>query len=122
MSTNSSILGTASIFPADAGTRLSLTRRGRLVFIGLPLMVLAASLLTFVGFFTAPAMASGFDNLNPTDTVSVSVPSGGSLWNLALEYSPDRDPRDVVFEIVELNDLGTSTVQAGQQIFVPVSR
>ncbi len=101
---------------------LSLTRRGRLVLIGLPLMILAASLLTLVGFFTAPAMASAFGDVNPTETVSVSVPSGGTLWDLALEYSPDRDPRDVVSEIVELNYLGTSTVQAGQQVFVPVSR
>lgn len=122
MLTDSSATGTTSGSSATADTRLSLTRRGRLVLIGLPLMILAAALLTFVGLFTAPAMASGFGNINPTDTVSVSVPSGGSLWNLALEYSPDRDPRHVVSEIVELNNLGTSTVQAGQQVFVPVSR
>ena len=42
---------------APASVPLRLTRRGRLVLVGAPLMIAAAALLAFIGFFTAPAMA-----------------------------------------------------------------
>jgi hypothetical protein len=35
---------------------------------------------------------------------------------------PNRDPRDVVAEIVELNTLPGSVLQSGQQLYVPASR
>ena len=52
----------AQLAPQSADFRanapLRLTRRGRLLLIGLPLMLAAAVALTLVGFFTAPAMAA----------------------------------------------------------------
>ncbi|WAP51006.1 LysM peptidoglycan-binding domain-containing protein [Arthrobacter sp. ATA002] len=106
----------ASLSPAAP---LRLTRRGRLVFIGLPLMLTAAAALTVLGFFTAPAMASsGGPDL--TRTLQVSVSPGDSLWGLAEEFAPERDPRDVVADIVELNNLPDERVPAGVQLFIPV--
>lgn len=106
--------------PALAGTRgLRLTRRGRLVFIGLPLMLTAAAALALLGFFTAPAMASsGSPEL--TRTVQVSVVEGESLWELAQDFAPDRDPRDVVADIMELNNLSDARIPVGAQLFIPV--
>lgn len=115
-------VGSPRTWKARTCPAMSLTRRGRLLLVGVPVLLTAAALMTLIGFFTAPAMAAGLNDLRPTETRTVAVPGGGTLWALAAEHAPDRDPRDVVAEIVELNNLGTSTVQAGQRIFVPVSR
>lgn len=100
--------------------RLRLTRRGRLVFVGAPLMLAMAALLAFIGFFTAPAMASG-DAPEQTRAVQVGVSDGDSLWSLATEFAPDRDPRSVVADIVELNNLQDTTVPAGRQLYIPIA-
>ena len=98
---------------------LRLTRRGRLVFIGLPLMLTAAAALTVLGFFTAPAMASS-GGPEVTQTVQVSVAAGESLWGLAQEFAPERDPRDVVADIMELNNLTEARIPVGTQLYIPV--
>jgi Tfp pilus assembly protein FimV len=99
---------------------LRLTRRGRIVFFGLPLILLAALILSFSGFLNAPAKASdSAAELNLTPTVSVTVQPGDSLWAIAGSVAPDRDPRDVVADIVQLNNLDAARVLPGQTLFVP---
>ncbi len=99
---------------------LRLTRRGRLVVFGLPLVLLAALILSFGGFFNAPAKAAdSVSELSVTPTVTVTVQPGESLWAIAGTVSPERDPRDVIAEIVQLNNLEAAGVQPGQQLFVP---
>lgn len=99
---------------------LRLTRRGRIVLIGIPLILLAALLLSLAGFFNSPAKASdsGAD-LVATPTVTVTVQPGQSLWSIAGSLAPDRDARDVVADIVQLNNLSAGPVIPGQQLFVP---
>lgn len=99
---------------------LRLTRRGRLVLIGLPLMLGAAVLLTLIGFFTAPALASSGPGLGPGRTVAVAVAPGQTLWDVAVLAAPDRHPHDVIAEIQQLNNLPDSVVRAGQRLFVPL--
>jgi len=53
-------------------------------------------------------------------TVAVVVAPGDTLWQLAREHAPDRDPRSVVADIVALNDLGSTGVQAGVEVLVPL--
>ena len=53
-------------------------------------------------------------------TIAVVVAPGDTLWQLAREHAPDRDPRAVVTDIVALNDLGSSDVQAGAEVLVPL--
>ena len=84
-------------------------------------MLTAAAALTMLGFFTAPAMASN-GGPDVTRTVQVSVGPGESLWGLAQEYAPDRDPRDVVADMMELNNLSDDRIPAGVQLFIPVAR
>ncbi|WP_427132863.1 LysM peptidoglycan-binding domain-containing protein [Pseudarthrobacter sp. S9] len=99
---------------------LRLTRRGRFVFFGIPLILLAALILSFSGFLNAPAKAAeSASELSPTPTVSVTVQSGESLWAIAGDVAPERDPRDVVADIVQLNNLDAARVMPGQQLFVP---
>ena len=99
---------------------LKLTRRGRFLLIGAPVMLGGAALLTFIGFFTAPALASS-DSAEVTRTQQVSVSAGDSLWSLAGEYAPERDPRAVVADIMELNNLSDAVVPAGVQLYIPVA-
>src|SRR5688500_7987605 len=67
--------------PAGKPPRLRLTRRGRIVLIGLPLVLLAALLLSLAGLLNSPAKAADTaSGLSVTETVSVTVQSGESLW------------------------------------------
>ncbi|MFP5365321.1 MAG: LysM peptidoglycan-binding domain-containing protein [Actinomycetes bacterium] len=100
---------------------LRLTRRGRVVLIGIPLVLLAALLLSLAGFFNSPAKASdSMADLAATPTVTVTVQPGESLWGIAASVAPERDARDVVADIVQLNNLPAGGVHPGQQLFVPV--
>ncbi|MCU1555694.1 MAG: LysM peptidoglycan-binding protein [Arthrobacter sp.] len=113
---------TASAGGAGCGRQapLRLTRRGRFVFFGVPLILLAALILSFSGFLNAPAKASeSAAELSLTRTVSVTVQPGESLWAIAGSVAPERDPRDVVADIVQLNNLEAARVLPGQTLFVP---
>ncbi|TLM84968.1 LysM peptidoglycan-binding domain-containing protein [Pseudarthrobacter sp. NamE2] len=99
---------------------LRLTRRGKVVLIGIPMMLLAALLLSLAGFFNSPAKASDApEDLAVTPTVTVTVQPGESLWAIAGSVAPGRDARDVVAEIVQLNNLSEGTVLPGQQLYIP---
>ncbi|MDR7081535.1 hypothetical protein J2X01_000812 [Arthrobacter ginsengisoli] len=99
---------------------LRLTRRGRIVFIGVPLILLAALVLSLSGFLNAPAKAAeSAADLSLTPTVTVTVQPGESLWAIAEAVAPERDPRDVVADIVQLNNLEAARVVPGQALFIP---
>ena len=99
---------------------LRLTRRGRFVFIGVPLILLAALILTLSGFLNAPAKAAeSAAGLALTPTVTVTVQPGESLWAIAEAVAPERDPRDVVTDIIQLNNLEAARVVPGQALFIP---
>ena len=100
--------------------RIRLTPRGRIVLIGLPLVLLAAVILSLTGLLNSPARAAdNASGLTVTPTVTVTVQPGESLWAIAGQVDPDRDPRDVIADIVQLNDLQAGKVMPGQQLFVP---
>jgi hypothetical protein len=99
---------------------LRLTRRGRFVFFGVPLILLAALVLSFSGFLNAPAKAAeSAAELSLTPTVTVTVQPGESLWAIAEAVAPERDPRDVVADIIQLNNLEVARVVPGQALFIP---
>lgn len=99
-------------------TRLRLTKRGRAVFGGF-LTLLVLSVLALVAVFgSSQAVASS--EAGGTEFGYVVVQPGASLWEVASEIDPSVDPRDLVAEIVRLNKLSDSGVQAGQPIAVPL--
>ncbi|WP_436064919.1 LysM peptidoglycan-binding domain-containing protein [Arthrobacter sp. LjRoot14] len=99
---------------------LRLTRRGRIVLVGVPLILLAVLVISLAGFLNSPAKAAdSASELSVTPTVSVTVQPGQSLWEIAGSVAPERDTRDVVADIVQLNNLDGGRVMPGQQIFVP---
>jgi LysM repeat protein len=84
------------------------------------LILLAVLVLSLAGFFNSPAKASdSAADLLATPTVTVTVQPGQSLWSIAGSLAPDRDARDVVADIVQLNNLSAGPVIPGQQLFVP---
>ncbi|WP_234407202.1 LysM peptidoglycan-binding domain-containing protein [Microterricola viridarii] len=103
--------------PVVIRSHLRLTRRGRVVFTTLAALPIVAGALVFAvnggGAVAGDAAQQGatFDY--------VSVPPGESLWTLAEDLAPQADPRDVVAAFIELNQLETSQVQAGQRLAIP---
>ncbi|KTR86801.1 LysM peptidoglycan-binding domain-containing protein [Leucobacter chromiiresistens] len=103
----------------DASGALRLTRRGRIV-LGALATVLVAGVLALIASLAAPeAMASG-EGPNGEQFEYVVVQPGSSLWSLASDLDPSADPRDLITEIVQLNQLDDSSVQAGEAIAVPL--
>ncbi|KAA9393614.1 LysM peptidoglycan-binding domain-containing protein [Kocuria coralli] len=97
-----------------------LTRRGRLLFIGLPVMVATAAVAVALVILIAPAtVTASTDPVEGPGTEIVTVGSGDTLWEIALAADSERDTRIVVSDIVELNDLETQAVTTGQQLLVP---
>ncbi|WP_440311735.1 LysM peptidoglycan-binding domain-containing protein [Leucobacter chromiireducens] len=108
---------TASSVPAV--TRLRLTRRGRVV-LGTLATVLVAGVLALLATFAAP-QASASDTAGAGQEFSyVVVAPGSSLWEIATQLDPSADPRDLVSEIVQLNQLTESGVDVGQPLAVPL--
>lgn len=96
-------------------SRLRLTRRGRAVltlFISVPLVV--AALVVIVNGGGARATDQSVAPLH-----YVTVQGGETLWQLAGDVAPKADPREVVADIVSLNQLATSDLQAGQRLAIP---
>lgn len=99
-----------------------LTRRGRILLVGLPVMLGALASAALLLLLLAPSYASaGTDPLQGPGLESVTVQPGQSLWQVADQAQPERDQRAVVAEIVELNDLDSSSIVAGQRILVPAA-
>ena len=53
--------------------------------------------------------------------VDVIVGPGDSLWSIASQAAPDRDPRVVIEEIRELNNFSDPVLPVGVALRVPVS-
>jgi len=95
---------------------LRLTRRGRLALtslVALPLVAIAGAFALNGG----TAVASGETSWQTFDYVQVV--GGESLWQVAESIAPEADPRDVVSDLVHLNQLSSADVQPGQQLAVP---
>lgn len=101
-----------------AKTRLRLTRRGRRVFGALATLAVSALLAGAAVFGSAQAQASSEGRA--ADFGYVVVQPGESLWAVATRLDSKADPRDLIAEIVQLNQLDGSGVQAGQPVAVPL--
>lgn len=104
-------------------TRLRLTHRGRVVITVLTTVPLVAVAL-FLGLYGGGAAADGAATAGATSTAAadfdyVTITSGQSLWQLAEAIAPTADPRDVIAEIVSLNQLPSESVHPGQRLALP---
>jgi hypothetical protein len=97
---------------------LHLTRRGRLVIGALVLVPLLGGIVA-VAAVGMSAVAT--DTTSVTEFDYITVAAGETLWQLAESIAPESDPRDVIADIVGLNNLSSSAVQAGQQLAIPTA-
>ena len=100
-------------------THVVLTRRGRFVVrCGLG----ALALIAVLGYIAlSPSVGAVSDDFAPKTSIVV-IQEGQTLWNLATEAQPERDPRDVVSDIYALNKLDSgSQIYVGQVLHIPVS-
>ena len=93
---------------------IRLTRRGRRVVALLAIILIA---LTFLLIGMRGAVAT--DGTVQSETQSVVVKPGQSLWDVAVAISPNTDPRETIWLIQQLNTMETSEVMAGQALIVP---
>ncbi|MGN8049970.1 LysM peptidoglycan-binding domain-containing protein [Curtobacterium sp. 22159] len=97
-------------------TRLRLTRRGRFVLTtlaALPLLVVVALAVLNGG------QASAGNAQSHAHFETVTIQPGETLWQLAEETAPSADPRDFVQDVITLNALDGSGLQAGEKIAIP---
>src|ERR1700712_5668738 len=104
----------AAASPSAAPVRLRLTRRGRLVLAALVSLPLIAALAAFAILGGSSAIATSGDAAGTYSYVTVQP--GESLWAIAQTLDPSADPRDIIAEIVNLNQLHSSDVQSGQRL------
>lgn len=107
-----------SVSGRAASPRLRLTKRGRgvLTFLAATPLVIAAFMFALNG---GGATASLEGSNVPFEYVTVEP--GQSLWQLAEDIAPQSDPREVVAQLIEFNQLGGADISAGQQLAIPTS-
>ena len=102
--------------------RLRITRRGYAL---LTLVAAAPLVIAALGFAVNGGGAAAANPVSAASLASVTfehvtVQAGESLWQLAAQIAPSADPRDVVSDIVHLNQLASAVVQPGQTLAIPL--
>ncbi|TLP96056.1 LysM peptidoglycan-binding domain-containing protein [Nesterenkonia salmonea] len=101
----------------------ALTRRGRVLLLGVPAMLLAAALLVAAVFAAAAlfnqAQAST-DSDAGLEAEVITVSEGDTLWSIASSAESGTDVQQLITQIAELNDLDSSQLAPGQELYVPV--
>jgi hypothetical protein len=118
-------IATTTVYGAAPAPRLRLTSRGRFVFgtlVAIPLIAIAL----LVGPNVIGAQAIGAQAIGATAGATaetsfeyVSIAPGQSLWQLAEQVAPQADPREVVADILTLNNMRSGDVQPGQKLAIP---
>ena len=94
--------------------RVRLTRRGRALSRALGIVLVVAVVL-----LVAPGLARGVGPDRPAPQVTYVVEPGDTLWSIARQVAPGRDPRPVVDGLIKANDV-RGGLQAGQELSIPV--
>jgi hypothetical protein len=97
-----------AVAPRREARPIRLTRRGWAVAI----LAVGIALAGALWFAHSSAMASSAPHRFPPSTVVVRP--NDTLWSIATRIAPDRDPRVVVSELEQRNDLTGPTVHVGQ--------
>lgn len=78
--------------------------------------------LGIIALITLLVVALSSTPKTPTELVTVTVTNGQTLWSLAEEFAPeDRDIREWIYEVQQLNDLKNSALFPGMQLTVPMA-
>jgi hypothetical protein len=111
------VVQSAGFSAAPRSSRLRITRRGYAL---LTLVVAVPLVIAAFGFAVNSGGASAGADVSSAVFEHVTVQPGESLWQLAGEIAPSSDPRDVLSDLVQLNQLNSAEVQPGQILAVPL--
>jgi hypothetical protein len=102
-------------------TPIRLTRRGRAVVVAFVVtgLTIVALLATVLASGRAQATNHGQPSAGYQGMHKIVVQPGQTLWSIALAAEPTADTRVVVQEIMTANALSSSTIGAGQLLWVP---
>lgn len=106
---------------SGAGTRgegspgWRLTRRGRVLLLGVLTVLLTAALVGWGAARSGLASTGRVDG----DRVTVIVVEGDTLWSIAAHVAPDADRRAAVRQIIAANHLNGPHIEPGQRLVVP---
>jgi len=102
---------------SEAG-ELRLTPRGRTV--ARSAVVASLSILLLSGFSMLSGASAGSERAAASSPyMKITVKPGESLWSIAAKIDPSADRRDLVEELISINNLSSPKVEAGEKIFVP---
>ena len=97
---------------AAPGGVLRLTRRGRI------LALAVVTFLVFLAFSVGRVSSNAATPPHVAPVKTVMVAPGDTLWGIAQEIAPNRDPRAVIDELSRANHL-TGALQVGQTLVIP---
>ena len=101
----SAVAARSAVEPRTEGYQM-----GRWARLALTMTALAAVVVVVVSMTAGSA---------PQALVDVTVTPGDTLWSIAGQAAPDRDPRDVIEEIRQLNDMTGDELPIGVVLRVP---
>ena len=77
------------------------------------------AILLLVGLFNISIAKSNKE----AETIDYTIARGQTLWSIAREYTPNnKDIRDTIHEIRELNNLTDATIYEGQTIKIKIEQ
>ncbi|NLL67251.1 MAG: LysM peptidoglycan-binding domain-containing protein [Clostridiaceae bacterium] len=81
----------------------------------------AAFLVIFISIsvFTGMIVSAGASSRVKDEHEIIKVKSGDSLWEIALANSDNKDIREYIYDIKELNHLDSDVIYAGQILMLP---
>ena len=107
-------VGTRSAAKSLTAGHIRLTRRGRLA------LLVAAVLCMLLGFSLGDTLSFTAGTISPPPAShSIVVQPGQTLWGIATQVAPHADPRATIQQIIVLNHLPSTGLQAGQSLAVP---
>lgn len=117
---NATGFGTSSFAPStrpqlqQQRSHLKMTARGRAVVLGL-----VATPLVLVGLAMGINAGGATATSSSTPLQTVTVTSGETLWQVARHLAPNADPRDVIIDIMNVNNLKSADIVPGEELKIP---
>ncbi|MBZ4664767.1 MAG: Peptidoglycan-binding lysin domain protein [Mahella sp.] len=85
-------------------------------------LYIAAIVIGILILTIVPSLLERTSAQNEKSYQLVYVETGDSLWSLAKRYVPkDKEIREFIYEIRQLNDIEPSKLQPGELLKIPVS-
>ncbi len=98
------------------------TRTARPVHLTMRAKVLGVLVVVALILLLLPGLARGDGpDRGPARTTAYTVQSGDTLWAIAGQVAPGRDPREVVDQMVRDNHLHGGGLRVGEQLQIPVT-